>query len=193
MVLVILAVVWAIVLIPPMIRAKAEGRPSDSITNFRQQLNVLRRTGPSVGSIGGQRGPSAGTSPLATVSRIDVHGPRGSLRPGGTLPYMPRNSLVSASAASRQRAQRRRRDILVILLVLSAGTLGLGLIPSLRTALLINVVIDVLLFSYVGLLIRQRNATAERDMKVRFLPGMAMGPSVSGQAREAAMMRRSAN
>ncbi|HVL27065.1 MAG TPA: hypothetical protein VM390_02875 [Acidimicrobiales bacterium] len=49
LVLLILAVIWAAVLIPPFLRARAEGRPADSITDFHRQLSVLRRTGPRVG------------------------------------------------------------------------------------------------------------------------------------------------
>ena len=46
MVLLVLAGIWAAVLIPPAVRARAEGRPGDSIHNFKRQLTVLRRTGP---------------------------------------------------------------------------------------------------------------------------------------------------
>ena len=47
MVLLLLAVIWAAVLIPPMVRARAESRPSGSITDFRRQLRVLARTTPT--------------------------------------------------------------------------------------------------------------------------------------------------
>mgnify|MGYP006207422537 CR=1 FL=1 len=46
MVLLVLAGIWAAVLIPPAVRARAEGRPGDSIRNFKRQQSVLRRTGP---------------------------------------------------------------------------------------------------------------------------------------------------
>ena len=46
MVLVVLAVVWAVVLIPPWLRNRAEGRPADSIGAFHRQLTTLERTGP---------------------------------------------------------------------------------------------------------------------------------------------------
>ena len=46
MVLVVLAVVWAVVLIPPWLRNRAEGRPGDSIGAFHRQLTTLERTGP---------------------------------------------------------------------------------------------------------------------------------------------------
>ena len=46
MVLLILAVVWAAVLVPPWLRNRADARPADSITAFRRRLSVLERTGP---------------------------------------------------------------------------------------------------------------------------------------------------
>jgi hypothetical protein len=46
LVLVILALMWAAVLLPPLIRNRAEGRLADSITSFRNQLDVLERATP---------------------------------------------------------------------------------------------------------------------------------------------------
>jgi len=58
--------------------------------------------------------------------------------------------------------------------------------------LLANVVSDVLLVAYVALLVHQRNAAAERDMKVRFLPQTArLDPALL--RAEPALLRRSAN
>ena len=47
MVLLILAALWAALLVPPYLRNRAENRPADSIGDFRHQLRVLQRTGPS--------------------------------------------------------------------------------------------------------------------------------------------------
>ena len=47
-VLLILAVVWALFLVPQVLRARAEKAPADSIGAFRAQLSVLQRTGPAV-------------------------------------------------------------------------------------------------------------------------------------------------
>jgi hypothetical protein len=55
---------------------------------------------------------------------------------------------------------------------------------------LLHVLADVLLVAYVALLIHQRNAAAERDMNVRFLPGR-FDPSL--MPGEPALLRRSAN
>jgi ABC-type Na+ efflux pump permease subunit len=46
-VLLILAIVWAVFLIPQVVRARAERGPADSVGAFRNQLSVLERTSPS--------------------------------------------------------------------------------------------------------------------------------------------------
>jgi hypothetical protein len=64
LVLVILAVIWAAVLVPPYLQSRSENRPADSISSFRNQLSVLERratngpTGP-VRSIGAHRAATA--------------------------------------------------------------------------------------------------------------------------------------
>ena len=46
-VLLILAVVWAVFLIPQVVRARAEKTPADSIGAFRSQLSVLEKATPA--------------------------------------------------------------------------------------------------------------------------------------------------
>lgn len=45
MVLLVLALIWAVVLVPQHVRNRAENRPGDSVGAFREQLTVLGRTG----------------------------------------------------------------------------------------------------------------------------------------------------
>jgi hypothetical protein len=47
-VLLILALVWAVFLVPQVVRARAEKTPADSIGAFRNQLSVLERATPAV-------------------------------------------------------------------------------------------------------------------------------------------------
>lgn len=181
MVLVILAIIWVAVLVPPAIRARAEARPADSISAFRRQLSVLHRTRPGWGSRGGApdawAAPSAVPSAVAALHRRSV---------GNVSPLRP----VRASQASyratgaRSRTLRRRRDVLVALLASSGATLLLALV-GLGMMMWINLLVDALLVGYVALLIRQRNLAAEREMKVRFLPRSPLA--------EPALLRRSAN
>lgn len=46
LVLVILAVVWAAVLVPPFLRNRRDARPDNSVVSFRAQLSTLERATP---------------------------------------------------------------------------------------------------------------------------------------------------
>lgn len=81
---------------------------------------------------------------------------------------------------------KRRRDIFVGLLVAMAGSLVLGALPPLRVLWMLHVVLDLAFVAYVATLIYLRNAAAEREMKVRFLPNAAA-------AEPALLLRRSAH
>jgi hypothetical protein len=137
-VLVVLAVVWAVVLIPPWLRSRAEGRPADSIGAFHRQLSTLERTGPD----------------------------------GGPAPAS---------------LQKRRRDVMVVLGAAMLGTLALSFVPGLGALVVLHILLDVLFAVYVALLIRLRGIAAEREMKLRFLPGSHQ------QVEPALALRRSAN
>jgi Flp pilus assembly protein TadB len=64
LVLIILAVIWAAVLLPPYLQNRSENRPADSISSFRNQLSVLeRRTGTSSAGYG------YGPAPLTALRR----------------------------------------------------------------------------------------------------------------------------
>ena len=190
MVLLVLVGLWAAVLIPPAVRARAEGRPGDSIHNFKRQLSVLRRTGPHAGRAAGGDHWYRSSQPTLTP----VHGP---LRGARTAPMAAYRAPVramrpaSASSAARSRTIRRRRDILTALLVAVVSTLALGLLFSIGIMLIAHVVADILLVAYVALLIHQRNVAAERDLKVRFLPQPhRIDPALL--RAEPALLRRSA-
>jgi hypothetical protein len=83
--------------------------------------------------------------------------------------------------------QKRRRDVILVLAGAMVATLALGLVPGFGMLLIVHLLVDVLFAIYVALLIRLRNTAAEREMKLRFLPG-------SQQTVEPALaLRRSAN
>jgi hypothetical protein len=171
--LLILAVVWAVVLVPPWLRSRADARPADSIGAFRHRLHVLERTGP----VGTRRAPMAAARP-DMAGFVPV-----AQRPG------PRTTAMSATSA-RARTQRRRRDIFVGMLAAMATSLVLGFVPSLRILWVVHLLVDAMFVTYVALLVHMRNQAAERDMKVRFLPGR-----LPGRAPEPAtlLLRRSAH
>jgi hypothetical protein len=172
----LLAVVWIAVLAPPLLRKGAETRRADSIGDFRRQLVVLQRTGPSV------------ISPANT--RVDRQ--LGSPAPAYAAPASASASAPArAPRQSRQAtlsARRRRRNVLVTLTLTTLLLVVLGAVPGMHLLLVVAAVSGVLLVLYVSLLVRMRNAAAEREMKLSFLPGPA-----AYAAPGAPLLRRSAN
>ena len=66
--LVILAGVWAAVLVPPFLRSRREGRPASSVMSFRAQLSTLERATP-----GSKLRPvHASTAPLLPLAPLDA-------------------------------------------------------------------------------------------------------------------------
>jgi hypothetical protein len=149
LVLVILAVIWAAVLLPPYLQGRSASRPADSISSFQKQLSVLEHRA-SVGS------------PRPVSAR-----PTQGLRPVQNRYY---NAPVGRSSRmSRVEAKKRRRDILFtlagacVITFLMAVTLG-GAVWGL------NLVCDALLVGYVYLLVQMAQTATERTAKVRYLP-----------------------
>ena len=158
-VIVILAVVWAAVLIPPMLQNRSQARPADSISAFQSQLSTLQRR--TVGESGS--GPI--TPPNGMRAVRPVSSTYGTAGPTEFRP-VPLGTVDQARLA-RIDAQRRRRRVLAGLLVAAAATLLLSFVlPPLRT---LHVVIDALLLCYVGLLVRRRKLAMERAAKVRYM------------------------
>jgi hypothetical protein len=72
LVIIVVAAVWAAVVIPPLLRSRVENRPNSSVTDFRRQLSTLQSTStPRMRTIGR---PLAQSSPL--------HRPAAAGRPG---------------------------------------------------------------------------------------------------------------
>lgn len=86
LVLLILAVVWAAVLLPPFVRNRRDGRPDNSVVSFRAQLSTLERATP-------------GTS----------------LRLGDTDSEVAARAIVATRLPSNDQ-KRRRREVLLGLL-----------------------------------------------------------------------------
>lgn len=190
MVLVVLAIIWVAVLVPPALRARAEGRPGDSISAFHRQLTVLRRAGPHGGRSSAPdwtraRGSGSRTAaPASSVTSLTARRAQASRRAPA---YAPRGRAMAPAAVStaHSRTLRRRRDVFTALVGAAAVTLLLGLVPAFRVFLLVHLAVDVLLAAYVTMLIRQRGLAAEREMKVRFLP--------ESRPMQPALLRRSVN
>jgi hypothetical protein len=146
----VLAALWAVVLVPPLLRART-GRSSDSIGDFNYHLGVLSRTNGHR-----RRGPRAARQ-LPVLSRPPV--PSGA----AMAAYAPR-------ASAGQRAAKRRRDITLGLVVAATLTLAFGAIAQSSSVWLLHGFVDLLLIAYVGLLAWARQLQNERSANVRYLP-----------------------
>jgi hypothetical protein len=168
-VLLILAIIWAAVLIPPRLRARAEGRPADSIAGFRRHLGVLQRTG-----------PHAALPPVVGAYGITQ------LRRPSAAAVVPSFSAASLADARRQRTQARRREVFMGLVISMGATLVLGFLPNLQVFFMLHLALDVLFLGYVALLVHLKGLATERTAKVRYLPTR---PTVE----PALLLRRSVN
>ncbi len=159
-VLLILAVIWAAVLVPPALQNRRENRPGDSIAMFRNQLHMLERATP-------------GFQQSRAMSRAER--PTGSRPPGASRP---------AQAPSRHDVRRRRRDIFVTLLGAVAVTLAAALVLG-GVVWILQLAVDILFSCYVVMLVRIQQQAAEREMKVRYFPEHRATPGVEQAYRSA--------
>ncbi len=141
--IILLVVLWAAVLVPPLLRNRRELVSRDSVGAFRSQLDTLGRAAPA-GSPGGS-----------------VSARAASFASGGGWPGVPRNA---------SEAEARRRDILMGLAVTAVVTLvGAALVASALWPL--HLLVDVTLIGYVVLLARHRAMTVRRDQDVHYVHG----------------------
>lgn len=184
MVLLVLAIIWAALLISWFRSHRSVETLSDSVGTFRRHLTVLEKASPSTV-------PAANRLRDGRISRshgadrsLGMPGPRPapglSGRPGQARPARgrPMNRSVAAQQVvlRRRQAQRRRRDVFFALLAGAAGSFALALVPGLSVMWAVQVVFDLLFAGYVAILLRLRNRAVERDLKLRFLPNQAHRP-----------------
>lgn len=180
LVLVILAMIWAAVLVPPYLQNRRESRPGDSIASFRAQLNVLERTTPG----GRSRALARLEAGQQQADRRLVAG----YAARQVAPATMRRSALGrpgSAAARRAEARRRRRDVFLTLL----GAVGVTFVLALAMGgmvWMLHLAIDAAFVAYVGMLIKIQQTTAERAMKVRYLQ-----PASSRLSEPQLLLRRS--
>jgi hypothetical protein len=154
-VLIILALLWAVVLLPPLLRSRSQ-RTADSIVDFNYKLDVLGRTNGNLDL------PQTVTPPPAPVFSRD---PLPAAAPRAT----PAPLLASRTSAA-DRSAKRRRDLvrgfslaIIVSLLLATATRS----PA---AWALQMVVDLLAGIYALLWAYARSTQAERTEKVRYMP-----------------------
>jgi hypothetical protein len=152
-VILILAVIWAAVLLPPWFQNRRENRPSDSIASFRQQLSVLQRATPGSSSrtVGSHVAPAG-----SAITSLHMHRPVARVE-------------ARRHAMRRAEARKRRRDVLITLFGAAAATLVLAAVLG-GAVWALHLAVDVVLVLYIALLLQIAQRGAEREAKVRYLP-----------------------
>ena len=132
-VLVGLVLAWAVVLVPAVLRRRAERGSSNSIGDFRERLALLHSRHPE------------GSIPLRPV------GSYASVHPAA------RRASASVAKAKARRAQKRRRDVFFGLVAAMIGSAGLALVPGFKVLWALNLTLDSLFVVYAVLLVRIRS------------------------------------
>ncbi|MGQ0617352.1 MAG: hypothetical protein ACT4PW_10245 [Acidimicrobiia bacterium] len=151
LVLVILALIWVAVLLPPYLQHRSESRPADSISSFQHQLSVLEQRAITVNPAlrARRHAPGREVVPLRGVV---------------TAPGRP-----SGAPIGRADARRRRRDVFFTLAAAAGLTFVLALVQG-GPVWKLHLACDALLAVYVYLLAQAQQRTLERSTKVRYLP-----------------------
>jgi hypothetical protein len=184
-----LAVVWAIVLLPELLRKLSVGRRTDSIRSFNHQLSVLHRSGNRRGAdLPGMPRPVSLNSSSARTSSNNVIDLRDRSNPAGAQ---------TSQAKISPSVRRRRQDVLVVLGAIAVLTLlctvafgSVFLVPFMLSA--------ALLVGYVFLL-NQANQSAgmvqQRAQRSGLVPASSLPSSLqtSTVGRATPAPRRVAN
>jgi hypothetical protein len=168
-VLIILAVLWAVVLIPPLLRSRSQ-RTADSIVDFNYTLDLLGRTNGNL-----EDSPDA-----ATIGSAPVAPSRAIPRSRGALPStarlrttaLPGVATGGPLTTAAQRSAQRRRDVLRVLTGAILVTLVLASITHVAAAWALQILVDVVLGVYLSLWAWARGVQMERADKVRYMPDL---------------------
>jgi hypothetical protein len=166
LVVVILAVMWVLVLVPPLLRSRSDNRPSSSVVSFRQQLSTLGRANP-VYARSGRPGSyrSAPPRPVAyrnpqpyrpTAYRSPSAYPQ-QLARAVARPYGPNYRM-----SERAMARRRRQSVLLTLVAVAFFTAVLAFGLGMPMMVWVHVGVDIMLAVYLFLLVQLRKVEEQR-------------------------------
>ena len=154
-VLIILAALWAVVLVPPLLRSRSQ-RTADSIVDFNYKLDVLGKTNGTLDL------PQTVPPPPGPVYSRD---PVPAAAPGVAPPR-----LVLPGPKAADRSAKRRRDLVRGFSLAIIVTLLLATATRSPAAWALQMVVDLLAGVYALLWAYMRSAQAERAEKVRYMP-----------------------
>jgi hypothetical protein len=148
LILLLIGVMWAVVLLPPLLRSRSDGRPSTSIVGFQRQLSSLQRTRPA----------SAAHAPYALNRPMPgARGPIGAMaRPATRSVMAPAYRPAYRPMSRREMAKRRRQHVFVLLGAAAVVTLLGYLATGNSTLFALHMVADLVLAGYVYLLVQIR-------------------------------------
>ena len=166
LILLVLAALWAVVLLPPLLRSRAaRATASDSIGEFSHKLGVLSRTN--------------GNAPPAPVAAVAPPVRRDPIRVAPSHPASRRRRRATQLGPFAHRvetlrppadATKRRADVMRILVAAVAVTFALAYFTGSPLLWGVQILADVCLVAFVGLLVWSRNRQALHAEKVRYLP-----------------------
>ncbi len=176
MVLVVLAIVWAVLLVG-WFKTRSSNPFQDSVVSFKRNLSVLERSSPMrIAPANRLRvatrpasAPSPGMRRTSSQSYTNV-----GRRLGTGTPSV--RSGANAVSMQRRATQRRRRDVLLSLMAGAAGSFLLALVPGMSAVWVVQIGFDLLIAGYVALLVQIRNLTGERERKVSYIQPARQAP-----------------
>ena len=163
LVILVLGILWAAVLLPPILRSRNESGAPGGIGDFVGRL----RSG-----LGHGRGPDSGLPPLTPIM-----GPVGGIGPIGPNGN-PLGPVTVPGAMSP--AQRRRRDVLVGLLGAAGLTFLMALFAGSVIFWVLHLLADALVGGYVYMLLQLKAKNVERRPATMPAPRRARVPGCSG-------------
>jgi len=152
-VLIILAALWAVVLVPPLLRNRSQ-RTADSIVDFNYKLDVLSKTN--------------GT--LDVPQTVAPPPPQVFARDPLSVTSPPSPPLVVPNSRAAERSAKRRRDLVRGFSVAIAVSLLLAAVTRSPALWALHMVVDLLAGTYALLWAWARSTQAERAEKVRYMP-----------------------
>ena len=193
----VLAIAWIVVLVPPVLRARADSRNrGDSIGDFQNRLGVLSRTHSARHLRRAARAARADLSPMPGVAsalgaRRDAHDRARAGRVGNrSLPAPTGAALTGPVTPVRSRraetSARRRREVVTVLFAMA--TLSAAVASALGGTAVwgIQILTDLALLVYVVGMLWFRNNVAGRARTVHYLPQVRPRPAPAYARRRTA-------